>query len=101
MVRAGECARSLVRPYAKIPRTDPERWLAKIARNRARDEAARTELLAESWRVLTIWECTIRGRGRWPGEELLVRINEWLNGPDAIGEMEGRWPRPQIVGLEP
>jgi DNA mismatch endonuclease (patch repair protein) len=42
---------------AKLPRARPEYWLPKLARNQARDEAARRELTALGWEVLVIWEC--------------------------------------------
>ena len=37
-------------------------WRAKIARNRARDEAHRAKLAAQGWRALTVWECELQDR---------------------------------------
>lgn len=34
-----------------------ERWRAKIAVNRARDQAANEAITAAGWRVVRIWEC--------------------------------------------
>jgi len=45
---------------ARAPKANAEYWQAKIARNRARDEAARAALDAMGWRVLTVWECEVK-----------------------------------------
>lgn len=64
------------------PATRREFWKAKIEGNRARDEAAHAALFADGCRVLTIWECALKGRERLPVEEVLDRASDWLaNGP--------------------
>ncbi len=45
---------------ARPPKSNTDYWLPKLARNRARDAENVAALLAEGWRVLTIWECQIR-----------------------------------------
>ncbi|HAK62294.1 MAG TPA: very short patch repair endonuclease [Alphaproteobacteria bacterium] len=42
---------------ARTPKSNRDYWLAKIARNRARDLKARKALSEAGWRVLTLWEC--------------------------------------------
>ena len=39
------------------PKSRLEYWLPKLARNTARDETCRNQLLKQGWGVLTIWEC--------------------------------------------
>jgi DNA mismatch endonuclease, patch repair protein len=69
-------------PLFRLPATRPEFWRAKIEGNTARDGAAEAALLAAGWRVLTVWECALRGRQRLPVETVLDRAGEWLvNGP--------------------
>jgi len=69
-------------PLFRLPATRQEFWRAKIKGNAARDEAAEAALMAIGWRVLTIWECALKGRGRLPVETVLDRAAEWLvNGP--------------------
>ena len=48
-------------------------WRAKIARNRARDEANASKLAALGWRSLTVWECEIKDVG-----VLEKRLREFL-----------------------
>lgn len=66
----------------RLPATRPEFWRAKIEGNMTRDATAERALAADGWRVLTIWECAIKGRGRLPVEMVLDRAAEWLvDGP--------------------
>jgi DNA mismatch endonuclease, patch repair protein len=52
-----DCARG-----AREPRANAEYWRAKIARNRARDEANLLALAARGWRTLVIHECELKDR---------------------------------------
>ena len=45
---------------ARTPKSNRAYWLAKIARNKARDKANRSALEALGWRVLTVWECELK-----------------------------------------
>lgn len=46
----------------RLPKTRTEWWAAKLARNKARDEEVRVELVAAGWRVIVIWECEVADR---------------------------------------
>jgi DNA mismatch endonuclease (patch repair protein) len=52
-----DCARG-----ARMPKANADYWRAKIARNRARDDAHREKLAALGWRALTIWECELKDK---------------------------------------
>lgn len=66
----------------RLPATRREFWESKIEGNRARDKATEAALRADGWRVLTIWECALKGRERLPVDEVLDRAADWLaNGP--------------------
>jgi G:T-mismatch repair DNA endonuclease (very short patch repair protein) len=43
-----------------MPRTRPEFWAEKFAKNVARDERNQAELVAKGWRVIVVWECELR-----------------------------------------
>jgi DNA mismatch endonuclease (patch repair protein) len=45
---------------SRQPKTNADYWIAKIARNRARDADSAGALQAAGWRVVTVWECEIR-----------------------------------------
>ena len=45
---------------ARVPKANRDYWVAKVARNRARDAAAREALAALGWRAETIWECELK-----------------------------------------
>lgn len=51
------CARG-----ARVPKANRDYWLAKVARNRARDIESREKLEAAGWRVETVWECELKDR---------------------------------------
>lgn len=62
----------------KWPSTRPEFWREKIARNRAVDTRAEERLLADGWRVATVWECALKGRERLTLDEVITRCSDWL-----------------------
>jgi DNA mismatch endonuclease (patch repair protein) len=65
---------------ARTPRTNAEYWRAKIARNVARDEAARRALAARGWRVLILWECELRD-----GAALRARLAAFMrDAPESL-----------------
>lgn len=45
---------------ARLPKSRPEFWLAKLQKNRKRDRAVRSALTRKGWRSLVIWECELR-----------------------------------------
>jgi DNA mismatch endonuclease (patch repair protein) len=65
-------------PLGVTPGTRTEFWENKIGANRARDQTNETKLLASGWRVLTVWECALRGRWRPPVEIVLSAAAEFL-----------------------
>lgn len=73
----------------KWPQTRPHFWQTKIEGNRQRDSRDRTALAAEGWRVLTIWECALRGRGALGSDITIAIAAEWLRGASRAGEIRG------------
>jgi DNA mismatch endonuclease (patch repair protein) len=53
-----DCARG-----ARVPKQNRDYWVAKVARNRARDARDRAALEAAGWRVETLWECELKDEG--------------------------------------
>ena len=52
-----DCARG-----SRVPKANRDYWLAKVARNTARDARTLGDLTAAGWRVETIWECEMKDR---------------------------------------
>ncbi len=50
-----DCARG-----SRVPKANRDYWLAKVARNVARDGRNRADLEAAGWRVETVWECQMK-----------------------------------------
>ncbi len=50
-----ECARG-----ARVPKSNTDYWLGKVARNRARDARAVEALAALGWRAEAVWECELK-----------------------------------------
>lgn len=73
----------------RLPASRTEFWQAKIDGNRARDVASEARLAEAGWRVLTVWECALRGRTRRPLDEVLAYCAEWLRGEDPRGIIRG------------
>ena len=73
----------------KWPKTRPEFWQGKIARNRAVDAAAEEKLLAKGWRVATVWECALKGRTRHTVDEVADRLADWLVSDQPSLEVRG------------
>ncbi|EXJ16937.1 very short patch repair endonuclease [Imhoffiella purpurea] len=48
---------------ARQPKSRPDYWLAKLARNVERDAEVRAQLAALGWKVLVIWKCEITDPG--------------------------------------
>lgn len=45
---------------ARIPKNNRDYWVAKIARNRARDQKAQADLQDFGWKTFVIWECQLK-----------------------------------------
>jgi DNA mismatch endonuclease (patch repair protein) len=50
-----DCARG-----ARVPKANADYWIAKIARNRARDIEVQRRLAEAGWRALVVWECELK-----------------------------------------
>lgn len=49
-------------PYCNphFPNSNQEYWSAKFARNKRRDARVRSELRAQGWRPMVVWECKLK-----------------------------------------
>ncbi|WP_240538006.1 very short patch repair endonuclease [Bradyrhizobium japonicum] len=71
-----------------MPKSRKAFWTAKFAANRARDARNRAELSERGWRVLTVWECALRGRTARSLDGLAKRVESWLKSKKRCGDIE-------------
>jgi DNA mismatch endonuclease (patch repair protein) len=78
-------------PMFKMPATRTDFWMKKINGNRERDQEIFHELRQYNWRVLTIWECSLRGPARRRLDDVTLLCQSFLRSRWAAQEVSGRW----------
>lgn len=73
----------------KWPTTRHEFWREKIEANRDRDSRVEAELKSHGWRVLKVWECSLRGPSRLEAQQVIERVASWLHCNEPEGEIRG------------
>ena len=68
--------------YSSVPSTRTEFWEEKFRANRERDVRKVDQLVKAGWRVLVVWECTIKGKSTLQGG-VAVTIADWLKNMDG------------------
>jgi len=72
----------------KPPKTRTEFWLGKIEENCNRDKRNIDDLIQQGWKVLIIWECSLRGKLKLTDEQLSERLEEWLCSENKLGYID-------------
>ena len=78
-------------PMCRLPATRPDFWVRKLEGNRARDQRTAEALARAGWRVMVVWECSLRGPARQPLEEVLVQCTGFISHGGSFVELEGTW----------
>lgn len=73
----------------KWPSSNESFWKEKISRNKEVDKLAVAGLIALGWRVLTVWECSLKGKMRNTPELLADEISTWLMTDGMSLEIKG------------
>ena len=71
--------------YAKMPASNREFWAKKLLANVERDQQAVNDLRAAGWRVLTVWECSLRNKET--ESSLRITLRTWVDGESEYGEL--------------
>lgn len=58
-----------------IPKTNRDYWTAKIGRNRKRDKRYSKELRRQGFKVVRIWECTLRAQPQRCLQRILTALS--------------------------
>ena len=78
-------------PLFRLPATRMEFWAEKISKNRSRDDAAQSALRNSGWRVLTIWECAVRGPARRSVPDVVADAQAFILSDIEQAAIEGSW----------
>lgn len=73
----------------KWPSSNAEFWRKKIARNREVDGAATRSLADLGWRVLTVWECAMKGSCRISERTIIRKAGTWIRSGRGNMEIRG------------
>lgn len=79
-------------PLFKLPKTRPEFWAKKISGNRERDLRTAEALQHEGWRLMTVWECSLKGPARRPLCEVVDYCSAFVRSDTQEGSLVGKWP---------
>lgn len=72
------------------PSSNEEFWQEKIARNQVRDAKTEADLASKGWRILKIWECSLKGRDKIGANKVIEKAAGWLQSDDQLSEITGR-----------
>lgn len=72
------------------PATRQDFWQEKIAGNVRRDRRNEAELMKRGWRVVTVWECALKGRSRLPEDELKSALSGSIRSAEQKCEIKFR-----------
>lgn len=73
----------------RFPAANAEFWRLKIQRNMARDRRDHEALRAAGWRVLTVWECALRGKTRLGILRVSTECAQWLRSEQDEAAIAG------------
>jgi DNA mismatch endonuclease (patch repair protein) len=72
-----------------VPKTRRDFWEDKFDANKSRDERKAQTLLADGWRVLTVWECALRGKTARNPHYIASAVRRWLQSSTTRREIGG------------
>ena len=70
-----------------IPKTRRDFWTKKFKDNRTRDEKNIRQLIVQNWRVLTVWECALKGKTAFPLATVASTTKAWLESSKKTSEI--------------
>lgn len=71
------------------PKSRQKFWDEKFQANKERDARNVELLIVKGWRVLTVWECAIKGKTAQPSDLLARQIAGWLKAKMDSGAIAG------------
>jgi DNA mismatch endonuclease (patch repair protein) len=74
----------------KWPKRRRDYWAEKLQTNVRRDVEVSDALSKTGFRILHIWECSLKGPHRLGITEVIDRASKWLRSNQRIGHISGR-----------
>jgi DNA mismatch endonuclease (patch repair protein) len=75
-------------PLYRLPKSNSAFWTEKVTANRERDARVSKTLRDAGWNVVTVWECSLKGRSRLPTSSLLSELISRICRPTGT-DIEG------------
>ena len=76
----------------KWPATRVDFWKNKIESNVIRDAKQKEAYKELGWKILTIWECALKGKNKLDFNQVIDRIELWLLTATEDSEIKGEEP---------
>jgi len=73
----------------RLPKSRIDYWKPKIEGNKERDKRNIEKLQELGWRVLVIWECSMRGKNSQPLKNVLEKAINWILSEEQFKEIQG------------
>lgn len=71
----------------KWPKTRTEFWKEKINKNADRDKKNYQALIESGYKVMVIWECSLKGKSKIPMSEIADVVEGWLISDEEFKEI--------------
>ena len=71
------------------PTTRSRFWRTKIQRNQIVDKRSQRDLKQTDWRILTLWECALKGRKKLPLDRVITLTSRWILSTAATSDIKG------------
>jgi DNA mismatch endonuclease (patch repair protein) len=72
----------------KVPATQRDFWIKKIGSNFARDLKDTAKLLELGWRVMTVWECAVKGGQKRTASALMDDLANFIHSPKGLASID-------------
>lgn len=73
----------------RLPKSRTDYWKKKIERNRERDKQNFKKIIDMGYRLLVVWECSLKGKEKKNLGDLLAEIEKWLHSDIKKKEIRG------------
>ena len=72
-----------------LPKTRTEFWKKKVKSNKYRDLKVINNLQGKNFRILIVWGCSFKGKGKNRFDCVTNKVIEWITSDNYIDEISG------------